>query len=55
MSIQFFLVSRAGYILPYAYNSYEAAAANCDRGEMVFLAESLEELEYSLNLRNIEI
>lgn len=51
----FFIVNNEGYILPLPFDDYEKAAANCDSGEAVFLAESLEELEYCLKLSDIEI
>lgn len=46
----FYIVSEYGYILPMSYSSYESAMANCDISEMVYLADSLEDLEQSLDL-----
>lgn len=48
MNLRYFIVNTNGFILPYGYDSYEAASAACDSNEMVYLAESLGELEYCL-------
>ena len=45
----FYIVSEYGYILPGVYTSYESAMTNCDIKEMVYLADSLEDLERSLD------
>jgi hypothetical protein len=50
----FYIVSEYGYILPIPYSTYESAVANCDINEMVYLAESLEVLEESLELSHEE-
>ncbi|MDD2372866.1 MAG: hypothetical protein PHF03_04715 [Syntrophomonadaceae bacterium] len=50
----FYIVSEYGYILPVPYSSYESAMANCDINEMVYLADSLVELEESLDISEEE-
>jgi hypothetical protein len=45
----FYIVSTYGYILPVVYTSYASAMANCDIEETVYLADSLEDLERSLD------
>lgn len=45
----FYIVSEYGYVLPMPYSSYESAMANCDINELVYLADSLEDLEQSLD------
>jgi len=44
----FYIVSEYGYVLPMSYNSFESAMANCDLNEMVYLADSIESLEQTL-------
>lgn len=46
---KFFIVNMMGYVLPIPYTSYESACSACDEGEIVYLAGSLEELEYCLD------
>ena len=50
----FYIVSEYGYILPVPYRSYETAITNCDINEMVYLADSLEDLEESLDISQEE-
>lgn len=50
----FYIVSEFGYILPVQYYSWESAMVNCDINEMVYLADSLEELEQSLDFSTEE-
>lgn len=45
---KYYLVNLLGYILPVGFETYEAASANCDEGEAVYMAESMEELEYCM-------
>ena len=47
---KFFIVNLAGYILPMQYDTYELACESCDINETVYLADSLEDLEYSLEI-----
>jgi len=44
----FYIVNSNG-ILPVEYHSYEGACADCDPGEVVFIADNLEILEESLD------
>lgn len=48
MEPKFFIVNLDGYILPIPYDNYETALANCESNEVVYLAETAEELELSL-------
>lgn len=43
----FYLVNNNG-ILPVQYSSWEAACADCEYGELVFVADDLKTLEESL-------
>jgi len=43
----FFIVNNNG-VLPIEYKSYETACADCEWGEFVYMADSLETLEDSL-------
>ena len=43
-------MSEYGYTLPLPYQSYELARASCDINETVYLADSLEDLEETLEL-----
>lgn len=40
----FFIVNQNG-IYPFAYESYEQAGENCESGEFIFVADSMEFLE----------
>ncbi|MGE5390621.1 MAG: hypothetical protein ACM3PE_06100 [Deltaproteobacteria bacterium] len=44
----FYIVNKNG-ILPVKYQSWEAACADCEYGELVFIADDLETLEQSLD------
>lgn len=44
----FFIVNQNG-IYPIEYGSYEQACANCESGEWVFIADSMEFLEECLD------
>ena len=46
----FYIVSEYGYIVPVPYQSYELARASCDIDETVYLADSLEDLEETLEV-----
>lgn len=46
----FYIVSEYGYVLPVPYISYESAMANCDINEMIYFANSLEDLEETLEV-----
>lgn len=50
----FYIVNEYGYILPVPYSSYQSAMANCDINEMVYLADSLRDLEESLDVPDEE-
>lgn len=46
--MQFYIVNNNG-ILPIEYASYEAACADCEFGEFVYVADNLQTLEESLD------
>lgn len=46
--MRFFIVNSNG-ILPVEYSSYEAACADCETGEYVYIADNMETLEDSLD------
>ncbi len=48
VSMPFYIVNANG-ILPIEYSAYEAACADCEGGESVFLANDMETLEESLD------